>query len=219
MNKDKASYVIDEIQRINDNINSMIVDGSICLNDYSSETLRGIDKLSSDSKELREFIMNSPDSFIIQRLTNLNYTNIIKFHELSPGYLKYEYILQLSEFIDNIKDIKDFMKTYHKKLYDTPITNDIFDKLYNEYFDIDYNTLCYFINNKKLPDGKDKYLWKGKAVDAVRFGDYFKIKISEMNRAFYIETTKGNKRELKNNDRKNTTSSKLTDILNLNRHE
>jgi hypothetical protein len=164
MNKDKASYVIDEIQRINDNINSMIVDGSICLDDYSSETLRGIDKLSSDSKELRELIMDSPDSLIIQKFKNLNYTNIVKFHELSPGYLKYEYILQLSEFVDNIKDIKDFIETSIKKpLYNKPehlpnkLGNDKTEKLYNDLIKND------LINNTTSKE--DFLYWFGCSVD------------------------------------------------------
>jgi len=93
------------------------------------------------------------------------------------------------------------------------ITKDVFNKLHGEYFDMDYPTLCYFMRNKKLPDGRDRYLWKGRAVDAIRFADYYGIEISELQKAFYVHNRNREKREIDYNDRKLTTQSKLTDIL------
>ena len=79
--------------------------------------------------------------------------------------------------------------------------------------DITYSNLLYFMQNKELPKDINMARWKGSAADAVSFADYFKIKISEWNKAFYLKRRDGTNRKLKFNDRSDSHNPEDSNVM------
>lgn len=66
------------------------------------------------------------------------------------------------------------------------------------------------VDSKRLPDGRKKIRWEKSKADAIRFIDYFGIKIPQFNQMFDF---KDEKKLRRNNADKNDTESDLTCIL------
>lgn len=109
--------------------------------------------------------------------------------------------------------INEQINVVNRQVVKAPISIDQYIKL-KEYMNIDltYEVLLYAIENKKLPDGVKRSPWKS-AVEAIRFGTIFNLKVSQLRKIFFVYTKDKSIREIKDNDKSPTDYSKLTEIF------